>query len=65
VPPPSGDEERAVAAAVARVGIELALEPASYRSAWRRAALLEGVERHPWTGGYALSPRRTRGAMRA
>jgi hypothetical protein len=38
---------------------------ASYARAWREAALREGVERSDEEPGYALSPRSTRGAMRA
>jgi hypothetical protein len=57
----------AVAAAVTKAGVLLDLPSPNRASAWWRAGLDEGVEREPVAAraGYALSPRSTRGAMRA
>ena len=66
VRPPLPDDERdALARALADAGEPLEQQSTAYRSAWRRAAALEAVESEPDEDGYALSPRRTRGATRA
>ena len=51
--------------ALTEAGIRVDETPALYRSAWRQAAAQEAVECEPGEEGYALSPRRTRGATRA
>ena len=59
-------ELTAVRHALGRAGIRFdSLQPASSSSAWRRAALREGVEVELRPDRYALSPRSTRGATRA
>jgi hypothetical protein len=55
---------RALIAALERVGVRGPGDP-GYGSAWRLSALREGVEQEELEGGYALSPRSTRGATRA
>ncbi len=69
---PGGDApaRAAVAAALTAACVELGPVATQYRSAWRLAALAESVERGgtepaPGDDRYALSPRSTRGAMRA
>ena len=53
-------------AALTACGIDAADCAATLRSAWSAAALAEGVARDPREDdGYALSPRKTRGATRA
>jgi len=42
-PDPDAVTVTAVAQAVAEAGVDLAAPPAGYRSAWRRAALLEAA----------------------
>ena len=63
VPPMDGSERRAVLEALERTGVRVEVVPAAYDSAWRAAGLRDGVEDDD--EGYALSPRRTRGATRA
>ncbi len=65
---PAADDrlEEVVVTAVGRAHVDLGDAPPAYRSPWRDAALVEGVERMPRLAeGYTLSPRRTRGATRA
>ncbi len=64
VPPLDEAGRRAVLAALERAGVRVGITPAAYESAWRAAALVEGVEVEEGEG-YALSPRSTRGATRA
>ena len=47
VPQPAEAEQRAVALALDRSGLDLAALPEGYTSHWRRAALREAVERQP------------------
>ena len=56
--------ERALHSALGSVGASTPRVQA-YESAWRQAALSEGVERGDADAGYAPSPRSTRGATRA
>lgn len=67
VTPELGHAEReALRAALDRAGVSLESRPSrGYESAWRRAALREGVEDEPVAQRYARSPRSTRGATRA
>lgn len=64
-PPLPPDEERALAEALGRAGVELDGRPAVYGSAWRQAGLAEATGNGDETYGYALLPRSTRGATRA
>ena len=56
-------------AALLRLRLSLDSTPDGYKSAWRRTAMREVVGDEPDEGdalpGYALSPRKTRGATRA
>jgi len=65
VPQPSEPERAAVLAAIATAGVDLDPHDDAYRSAWRRAGLVEGVRRRPPPVSYAFSPRSMRGALRA
>jgi hypothetical protein len=58
-------ELAAVRAGVVAAGLDLAPDSATYRSPWRRAGLIEGLDREPRATAYAPSPRRRRGATRA
>jgi hypothetical protein len=63
---PNGEAQGLVDAALALVPVELEAANVGFSSPWRRAALLEAVDREPcWGERYALSPRSTRGATRA
>jgi hypothetical protein len=63
---PDGAAQRLVDAALALAPVELDAANVGYSSPWRRAALLEAVDRDPCSDErYALSPRSTRGATRA
>jgi hypothetical protein len=64
--PPDGEAEGLVDAALELVPVELEPANVGYSSPWRRAALLEAVDRDSCSDErYALSPRSTRGATRA
>jgi len=68
VPEPAPEVARAVELAAASEALDSASD--AYRSRWREAALAEAVATlrdrgEPEPGRYALSPRSTRGAMRA
>lgn len=64
-PPVTSEEREALARALERSGIDLDAAPAAYEAPWRLAGLVEATTRDDEDGGYALSPRRTRGATRA
>jgi hypothetical protein len=64
-PPVAPEEGEALSRALERSGIELDAAPAAYAAPWRLAGLVEATTRDDDDGGYALSPRRTRGATRA
>jgi hypothetical protein len=64
IPETGRAERRALLVALERADVGgPSAEP--YDMAWRRAGLREGVEDDDGEAGYALSPRRTRGATRA
>lgn len=68
-PDPGGDATVAIIGALEQEGVDLGRRPSAHGSAWRAASLAEGVE-SPWSttvwpGYSAVSPRSTRGAMRA
>ena len=69
-PPVAPDEELALARALGDEGVLVPAASAATRGAWSRAAAHEAVDNDPESRldaepGYALSPRRTRGATRA
>lgn len=64
VPPIEPVELRALLAALERTGVRASGTDGSSTS-WRRAGIREAVGDDETDGGYALSPRRTRGATRA
>lgn len=69
VPAAGDDVAAAVVDALVREGIDLGDKSPADGSAWRAAALAEGVESArstaAWPDYRAFSPRSTRGAMRA
>ena len=67
MPPVEAALQQAILGVLEEAGVR-ASSAAGYDQAWRRAALHEGVEGDEGVeqpGGYALSPRSTRGATRA
>lgn len=68
VPEAGSAAREAVLAALRTAGLEAVARPFQYASPWRSRGLAEGVERaspNGEAGAQALSPRNTRGAMRA
>jgi hypothetical protein len=67
VPDPGANDPaaQAVAAALAQDGSGGEVLPAAYRGAWRRAGLLDAVERSPSPDDYAPPARSSVGAARA
>ena len=63
-PPVDDSTERVLRAALQAAGVDV-LRGRDDQGAWRRAGLLEGVERDDADVGYTPSPRSTRGATRA
>jgi hypothetical protein len=67
VPDPGADDPaaQAAAAALAHEGSVDGMLPAAYDGAWRRAGLLDAVERSPSPDDYAPPVRSSVGAARA
>jgi hypothetical protein len=67
VPDPGADDPaaKAAAAALAQEGSVDDVQPTAYHGAWRRAGLLDAVERSASPDGYAPPVRSNVGAARA